>query len=425
MTSQLTPSSWLPYISKAIIEAKETPLISSLQLTKEKIEQSLYEILQIASLTLELEEFKFMQSDELLAKIGSDSKIISFNMPPLEGNAHLIFDSNEFTTLLNLSLNLETTAINSDIVQAYQDFFFAKIMQSIESSNQLGGLSLKLAKDNTLPKDACLTLEGIINTSKAKFPFYLVISPFLRKSLKDYQIKQNIKPSNIPPHIPLDLSCAIGKVHLSLYDWQNICEGDFIIIDSLGFDLLKKTGNIALSYKNNVLFYGKLNDNTIKISQSSAHSVEAESMTNDPSKKKEANEEDKDSSFFLGEDDDFYEEDEDLKKLLKEEHSKLSHEEQEAPSTVTNERAQESEKVISKVEPKKIVSPQDIPLNIKIEIANLTLTAKELLEIQPGNEFPLGKDIDGNVNLMVSGTCIARGELIKIGDILGVRILSL
>jgi flagellar motor switch protein FliN/FliY len=422
ISQNLTPSSWLPYISKAIIEAEEIPLIQPLKISTDQLAKNLSSIFQTDNILLDLGEFRFRGHDDILSDMGTDVEVLHTSLPPLEGNISVVFDSKDFKRLINLSMNIENSHLTQDIIDAYRDYFFIKLMNCIESSTQLSNLSIKLASKKPLDTEAMLTLDGVLKISNNPFAFRLALSPLLRKSLKEYQLKEKFKPSNIPPHIPIDLSCSIGKVVLSLQEWQTVNEGDFIIVDSFGFDPYTKKGNLILSYKHNVLFHGELSESKVKISSNTVRSMEADSMANDPSKNQETHEQEKDSSFFLGEDEDFFQEDEELTHLLNEAQTKTHTNSDESEQVGT---AKEENHDIVKAESKKPLSSQDIPINIKIEIAHLTLTAKELLEIQPGNEFSLGRDVDSHVDLVVSGKCIAKAELIKIGDVLGVRILSL
>jgi flagellar motor switch protein FliN/FliY len=425
MTSKTQSPSWQPYISKAILEAKEIPLMPFLEISKEKLEHALDDVLKIPDLKLELDEFKFREKETFISLMGKDPKVFAFTLPPLEGITYLILNSEDFKKILSLSLGFEIQSIDDHILKAYEDFFLAKIMQSIEDSGELKEVGLKFSKENLLPEGPCLVMEGIIKTKKANFPFCLAVSAQLRISLKEHQAKISSKPSSIPPHIPIDLGCSVGHVHMSLGEWQKVSLGDFIIIDSMGFNPNDKEGNLILSYKKNILFYAHLSNNKIKISQNSMPSREKDSMTNEKGNKEEGNEEHNDEGFFLGEDEDFFKEDDELKNLLKQEQEKRQ-EAQELPNENSDSHGtQEVFQETSKAQSQKVITPDNIPLNIRIEVGHLSITAKDLLQIQPGNEFTLGKDVDGHVDLVVSGALIAKGELIKIGDVLGVRILSL
>ena len=62
---------------------------------------------------------------------------------------------------------------------------------------------------------------------------------------------------------------------------------------------------------------------------------------------------------------------------------------------------------------------------IKIEIGRLKMTLDKLLNIEPGNILKLNTNLENGVNLIVNDKMIGRGELVSIGDLIGVRILNL
>jgi type III secretion system YscQ/HrcQ family protein len=77
---------------------------------------------------------------------------------------------------------------------------------------------------------------------------------------------------------------------------------------------------------------------------------------------------------------------------------------------------------------KKPTSPtevlENIPINIVVELGRIAMTLQKLSQLQPGNflEIP---PFDNQVSLMVNGKRVAKGELVYIGEALGVRIQDL
>jgi type III secretion system YscQ/HrcQ family protein len=69
--------------------------------------------------------------------------------------------------------------------------------------------------------------------------------------------------------------------------------------------------------------------------------------------------------------------------------------------------------------------PKDIPFSIVVEVGHLTMSLEKLLALQPGNILETSVRPEQGVYLTVQGKKIAKGELVKIGDVLGVKILNL
>lgn len=70
------------------------------------------------------------------------------------------------------------------------------------------------------------------------------------------------------------------------------------------------------------------------------------------------------------------------------------------------------------------LAPKDIPLTVVVEVGRIQISVQKLLELQPGNLLELDVHAENGVDLVVNGKAIGKGELLKIGDALGVRILD-
>ena len=66
----------------------------------------------------------------------------------------------------------------------------------------------------------------------------------------------------------------------------------------------------------------------------------------------------------------------------------------------------------------------DVPLVVRVELGAAELSASAWADTRPGDVIALGRGIGEPVVLRVSGTEVARGELVVIEGELGVRVLS-
>jgi flagellar motor switch protein FliN/FliY len=72
----------------------------------------------------------------------------------------------------------------------------------------------------------------------------------------------------------------------------------------------------------------------------------------------------------------------------------------------------------------KPLSLNDVSLTLTVELAQLTITAQTLLDLQPGNMLDLATP--GNQALLtIKDKIVGKGEIIKVGDMVGVRILEM
>lgn len=66
-----------------------------------------------------------------------------------------------------------------------------------------------------------------------------------------------------------------------------------------------------------------------------------------------------------------------------------------------------------------------LPVLVEFELGRLELTLGELAGLQPGYVFPLPAFVEGaNVTIRANGRASGRGELVAVGDTLGVRLVS-
>ena len=65
---------------------------------------------------------------------------------------------------------------------------------------------------------------------------------------------------------------------------------------------------------------------------------------------------------------------------------------------------------------------EELPLELSCRLAEVTLSARDVLELAPGAIVPLGRPPGAGVELVSGGRVVARGELVEVEGELGVRI---
>ena len=67
----------------------------------------------------------------------------------------------------------------------------------------------------------------------------------------------------------------------------------------------------------------------------------------------------------------------------------------------------------------------DLPVRLVFELGRVELSLGELQRLAPGALVPLRRAPDGSLHIMATGRRMGRGTLVRIGESLGVRIVSL
>ncbi len=70
-------------------------------------------------------------------------------------------------------------------------------------------------------------------------------------------------------------------------------------------------------------------------------------------------------------------------------------------------------------------SAHNLPVNVEFDLGRVQLSVGELANLQPGYVFALPAHLEGaNVTIRTNGRIAGRGEMVAVGDTLGVRLLS-
>lgn len=135
------------------------------------------------------------------------------------------------------------------------------------------------------------------------------------------------------------------------------------------------------------------------------------------------------SEDFIDEDDQFLDEEIENPKEEKwpppPEHHRERHAEKADAAEVGESEEEAVEPEEEKEEDNQTVALGEVPFSIIIEVGRIEMSLQKLMELQPGNLLDLNVRPENGVDLVVKGRRIAKGELLKVGETLGVRILDI
>lgn len=72
-----------------------------------------------------------------------------------------------------------------------------------------------------------------------------------------------------------------------------------------------------------------------------------------------------------------------------------------------------------------LVAIQNVPMALNVELGQIEMSLEKILALEPGNILELDFHPEEGVQLVINGRVVGRGEIIKIGESLGVRVLEL
>jgi flagellar motor switch/type III secretory pathway protein FliN len=70
------------------------------------------------------------------------------------------------------------------------------------------------------------------------------------------------------------------------------------------------------------------------------------------------------------------------------------------------------------------LSLDKVPLKVHLEVARFQLSLDELQKLKVGQKLPLAMD-PHLVHLTINGKAVGRGEIVEVGDLVGVKILEM
>lgn len=448
MSSTTLPYEWLKEVPTSLLQKNDIPLLGFPPIFPwEQFNELLKKTFQTQNIEVKPLTLQWRSSEDLFSALGEDLIPINFQIPSLNGDLSAVIAKHDIHLLMSLLISQQKEpldVIDPDFQNGFIHFLSyeminifnqcnfdktinphvaEKTTDSEETINEL------LSKERSLCQDISFSLEG------STFIFRLIISDEFRQSFKE---KYAIRTLDIPLreelgakiHIPIALE--VGRVLLPLSTWKQITVGDFLILDICSLDPKSDKGRVTLTVNGNRFFRAKLKNGTLKILEHPlfhedriSGDKQHEQVTNTMAKDIAENDDSEldDSQFGLSEFDASIDEDD--------EHSQadpsITSTEQLKDETVHEDDDEEisppKSPVVADKAPK--FKTEDIGLDIVIEVGRLQMSIAKLNELQPGNVLEIDVHPENGVDLVVNGKRIAKGELLKLGEVLGVRILDI
>ena len=336
--------------------------------------------LDLKDLEITLIKADYIKPEAVLKFAGANPTIIPLEFTPLTSAFYLCFSHDDLLALSSflVTKDFNTTFHEAELKKGFFKFFILKILQNFRDFNPFEGLSLRLSDEPFAQKesyvlDISLKIEGKESFCKLIIPveFQELFAKFYDKKRIPLKDRVNFNSLN------LNLNLTSGSVNLMPNEIKSIKVGDTVILDHSSYQPRTKKGYFKLSYLQIPLFQVKLKEDQLKILD--YIQTQRENLMQD-----------KDDE-------------------------ELFHEEFEEENVIGEEEQTTIEELID---------PEKIPLQIHCEIGTFEMSLQNILELKPGSIIPLSKRPEDGVYLTCNQKKIARGELIQLGDVVGVKILE-
>ncbi|NGX52416.1 MAG: hypothetical protein KR126chlam5_00714 [Candidatus Anoxychlamydiales bacterium] len=385
----LEKHSWLRKINKTLLTLDELPLLRTYApFNFDEFSNHLMKKFSLKSVKIEPSEMKWIKADELKQGFSDNVNYLSFVFSNLDGNTYLLMDLEDISKITNefISGSPQIKLTTTLLEESYFRYISLETLHILSEMNLFQDLSAKMVEITEPLQEDSLCLDIKININDISVYARIAITPKFRKAWENHFISNPpLKAEEISKTLQLTMSAEIGSVNLNYETLKKIQIGDFVILDKINYNVKTNKGQVTLKLGDTKLFLAKVKQNKLKIIDFVKYSEET-NMEKKPNEK--------------------------------------PIEPKEKPVAEKKPEAEEIVEVEEKTE-LQISQIENMPITIIVEAARFKITLDKLMSMQPGNLLDLSVHPEKAVNLVVNGEQIAKGELVSLGDTLGVRILEM
>lgn len=421
------PYAWLKSLPPTALKTDEgLPFGVAPPFPWEQLGAVLGKLFQLEALQITTSEAEFRAATELIDGLGSQPIPLYIDIAPLSGSLCLLMPRNDWEQLMSLLL---TKKIASDIViddeylKGFYHFLALEVFNVCGKLEYDKGLSPHILDKQELPNEPGFCFDISIKADNHVFHGRLVMNEMLRQAWNERYAERALAtsiPKALADKIFVTLNLEAGQTTLKYTDWMKAAAGDFLVLDYTGMRPEEGKSMITITLNKQPLFLAQAKGGNIKILDYPLYHEAAATMVN---------QDDDDMDDF---DIDFDTEE----ASMTEEHALPSVGDEDLPtvgatqgSTIgaTRQTTIAEEITPSPLQPKekKKLNIEELSVNVVVEVGRLEMSIQKLSELQPGSILDLNIHPEDGVDLTINGRVVAKGELLKIGDVLGVRLLDI
>lgn len=384
-------------------------------------------------------EIKWRDNKDFYDGLVAPTLPLAFSLPGVKGSCSLLINRSDVELLMKESLHISLEQLLSEDPAFFDQFWLFASLEACAAAQgleTLRDLSPHLASPSSLDQKAYLSLDIEATIAKQKTLLRLFISPEFLESWK--ALKPPEKEEPFLKNVTLQVAVEAGRTFLSAKELPSFRSGDILIIDHPFIIPGSDKSRVYLTHRGKPLFRARLKDDGIKILemplQHEAFIPLGEmSMANQepipeelpPIEEFAPEEQPSEEVPAMAPEEEVEAGEETAPEGEEASEEQAAPEEKAAPEETLEPMTEEEVKEISKkatLVTKKPVKLQDIPLPVVVQLAEMTMTMGELADLQPGNLLNLDIRPEQGVSLVINGRVIATGELILVGENVGVRI---
>ena len=393
------------------------------------IAKRLCDLFQIDALDIKTQPAKQISLEEVSALFSDATLYERITIPACAGHLFWITPKSSlkhFTLMALAKEEKEDELISNDLLEGFKRFIAAELIFQINQENNPLFQSA-LIEQKELPSSGGYLYELLINCGEKQLSCSLFLTDTFAKSFA--QNATSHEPLRIPEEMKQTVKTTVGldmgHFSMSVKEFSKLKKGDFVVLDRCTLDPETQHGNLTLTLKEKSLFRAKLKDGNLKILDyplDLAGDINAMDdippLPNNPDQPP-INPRDPGEPSLESFEPNAYgnsqgNEDENIEQPW------VDMGESNAPLSSPMDEMQVEKPSAQKTE----ISSREIPLNVRIEVGRIQMPLERLLNLAPGQVLELGLHINEGISCMIGDKKIASGELVKLGETIGVRLVD-
>jgi flagellar motor switch protein FliN/FliY len=399
---------WQKAITELLQETKEIPLWGTAPAFPfDNFNQTLKERFEIPDLHVDSRHVDWIPAGGWREGAGAKPLVFALEAPRLAGHVFWVVSVEEmkelcFSFLLSShpTENMKDTPLS--FLKGFYRFLCLKALDTLAELEAFPGLRFTFSNQETVPDEPMFGIEASISCKGTKsFAKILVPQKTLGSFKEFFRDRGSLLSKEQAANIEVALPLVIGNSTLGHHAWKQLHIGDFLILDHCDYKPKIKRGKARLFLEGHPIALCSLRGNSLEILE---YQFDKEEIVKDeeeyPEEEHEEFEEGGLDEPAEAEEGEFLEEE--LEEELPEEPEALSLPIEEMPAL-----------------------GKEIPINLCVEVARIKMSLDKVLALKPGNLIELLVGPEQGVTITANGKAIARGELLLLGEALGVKITEL
>ncbi|MBS0635437.1 MAG: type III secretion system cytoplasmic ring protein SctQ [Verrucomicrobia bacterium] len=419
--------SWLKSVSRDLYKLDDTPLLGvAPQFNWERLAQEFQKTFALESVKITPKELVWKEKDAILAGVAGPYMATEIAATGIDGTVSFWMGREDVDHIMAKALQISEVVSELQTDEVVANFHRFLGIETICLVNAMGydpRLSFKITAHTAELKEAALCQYISIEIGKEKMQAVLVIPNTFLTSWRTFFLMAQGTPANKSlDEVETIVHIEAARTTLPFADLLKIRPGDFVLLDEIFYEKDKENSFVFLTFNGKILFRARLQNGGLEILeiplQNEVNTPMVEQVnTPEPPTNQAPPPEDENPFAEVPED-----EDEGLELVAAAANTTI----EELARPPEAPKPKKAAATIQASTPKSDkLTAADIPTQLIIEVASVNISVQKLLELAPGNMLDLGITPEAGVNLVVNGRIVGKGELLKIGETIGVRILQI